>query len=129
MCRRGAIDIAEYIVPTDAKTVEGDKRLKLVVSDALRYYGITNNLANGPRANTPYGKDPLVRKAFELSIDRDALIGVVFNGLYPASAQATRRPRPITSHRSHRRRAISPRRRPCCAGQACRRRYRSSSRW
>jgi peptide/nickel transport system substrate-binding protein len=84
----GAIDIAEYIAPTDAKTVASDPKLKLVISDALGYHGITNNLANGPQANTPYGKDPRVRKAFELAIDRSALINVVFNGLYPASAQA-----------------------------------------
>jgi len=58
------------------------------VSDALGYPGITNNIAHGPEANSPYGKDPRVRKAFELSIDRTALINVVFNGLYPASAQA-----------------------------------------
>ena len=75
-------------MPTDAKAVQWDCQLKLVVSDALGYHGITNNLANGPQANRPYGKDPRVRKAFELSIDRTALINVVFNGLYPASAQA-----------------------------------------
>ena len=86
--KSGTIDISEYIVPTDAKAVQSDPKLKLVVSDALGYHGITNNLANGPQANTPYGKDPRVRKAFELSIDRTALINVVFNGLYPASAQA-----------------------------------------
>lgn len=86
--KAGAIDISEYVVPTDAKAVQSDPKLKLVVSDALGYHGITNNTGNGPRANTPYGKDPRVRKAFELSIDRTALINVVFNGLYPASAQA-----------------------------------------
>jgi peptide/nickel transport system substrate-binding protein len=84
----GTIDISEYIGPTDAKTVENDKRLKLVVSDALGYHGITNNLMNGKRADTAYGRDARVRKAFELAIDRGALISVVFNGLYPASAQA-----------------------------------------
>jgi peptide/nickel transport system substrate-binding protein len=84
----GAIDIVEYVVPTDAKTVESDKRLKLVVSDALGYHGITNNLANGPRANTVYARDPRVRKAFELSIDRTALINVVYNGLYLPTVQA-----------------------------------------
>ncbi len=68
--------------------MEADPKLKLVVSDALGYHGITDNLANGPHANTPYGRDARVRKAFELAIDRTALIGVVFNGLYPASAQA-----------------------------------------
>jgi peptide/nickel transport system substrate-binding protein len=84
----GAIDISENIAPTDTKAVANDKRLKLVVSDALGYHGITNNLANGKRADTPYGRDARVRKAFELAIDRGALITVVFNGLYPASAQA-----------------------------------------
>ena len=64
----GAIDIVEYIVPTDVKTVASDPKLKLVISDALGYHRITNNLANGPQANTPYGKDPRVRKAFELAI-------------------------------------------------------------
>jgi peptide/nickel transport system substrate-binding protein len=84
----GAIDISEYIVPTDAAAVQSDPRLKLVVSDALGYHGITNNLGNGPNANTPYEKDPRVRKAFELSIDRNALISVVYNGIFPAAAQA-----------------------------------------
>ncbi len=55
---------------------------KLVVSDALGYSGITNNLDNGPRANTPYGKNALVRQAFDAAIDRAALVNVVFNGMY-----------------------------------------------
>jgi peptide/nickel transport system substrate-binding protein len=86
--KAGAIDMVEYIVPTDAKAVQSDPKLKLVVSDALGYHGITANVANGPAANTPYGKDPRVRKAFELSIDRAALVNVVFNGLYPPAVQA-----------------------------------------
>jgi peptide/nickel transport system substrate-binding protein len=86
--KAGAIDISEYIVPTDAESIRTDPKLKLVVSDALGYYGITNNLANGPAASTPYAKDPRVRKAFELSIDRTALLSVVYNGMFPASAQS-----------------------------------------
>jgi peptide/nickel transport system substrate-binding protein len=86
--KAGALDMVEYIVPTDAKAVQADPKLKLVVSDALGYHGLTNNVANGPAANTPYGKDPRVRKAFELSIDRNALLNVVYNGLFPASAQS-----------------------------------------
>jgi peptide/nickel transport system substrate-binding protein len=86
--KAGALDMVEYIVPTDAKAVQSDPKLKLVVSDALGYHGLTNNVTNGPAANTPYGKDPRVRKAFELSIDRKALLNVVYNGLFPASAQA-----------------------------------------
>jgi peptide/nickel transport system substrate-binding protein len=117
----GAIDIAEYIVPTDAKTVQANPRLKLVVSDALGYHGITNNLANGPSANTPYGKDPRVRKAFELSIDRAALIDVVYNGLYPASAQAIPPTSPFHAASLHRRHATLPRRRHSCVKRVWRR--------
>ena len=38
------------------------------------------NLANGPKADTPFAKDARVRRAFELSLDRDAINQVVFNG-------------------------------------------------
>jgi peptide/nickel transport system substrate-binding protein len=95
--KAGAIDISEYIVPTDAKAVEADPKLKLVVSDALGYHGITNNIANGPRASTPYAKDPRVRKAFELSIDRTALLNVVYNGMFPAAAQSVSQASPFYS--------------------------------
>ena len=36
--------------------------------------------ANGAKADNPLGKDARVRQAFELSIDREALNQVVFNG-------------------------------------------------
>ena len=48
--KAGTIDLAEYVAPNDAAAVKADPKLKLVVSDALGYFGITNNLANGPRA-------------------------------------------------------------------------------
>jgi peptide/nickel transport system substrate-binding protein len=38
------------------------------------------NLKNGPKADTPFANDARVRRAFELSIDRDAINQVVFNG-------------------------------------------------
>ncbi|HET6194618.1 MAG TPA: ABC transporter substrate-binding protein, partial [Acetobacteraceae bacterium] len=42
---------------------------------------------NGPRSNTPYGKNPLVRQAFDAAIDRAALVSVVFNDMYAPSVQ------------------------------------------
>jgi peptide/nickel transport system substrate-binding protein len=86
--KAGAVDLAEYIVPTDAAAVKADPKLRLVVSDALGYIGVTNNLANGKRADNPYGKAALVRQAFSLAIDRDALVNVVFNGMYAPTIQA-----------------------------------------
>jgi peptide/nickel transport system substrate-binding protein len=61
--------------------------LKLVVSDALGYASINNNLDNGPRANTPYGRNPLVRQAFDAALDRAAMVNVVFNDMYAPSVQ------------------------------------------
>ena len=80
--KAGTVDITEYVAPTDVAAVKADAKLKLVVSDALGYASITNNLDNGPRSNTPYGKNPLVRQAFDLAIDRAALVNVVFSNMY-----------------------------------------------
>jgi peptide/nickel transport system substrate-binding protein len=86
--KAGTIDLAEYVVPTDAAAVKADPKLRLVVSDALGYFSITNNLANGPRADNPYGKNALVRQALDLAIDRAALVKVVFNDMYSPGVQA-----------------------------------------
>ena len=84
----GSVDLVEFIVPTDTDAVKRDSKLRLVTYDGLGYQGITFNLANGPQAQTPIGQSALVRQAFSLSIDRDALMQVVYNGMFPAAAQA-----------------------------------------
>ncbi|MGA3397656.1 MAG: ABC transporter substrate-binding protein [Acetobacteraceae bacterium] len=86
--KAGAVDLAEYIVPTDAAAVKADPKLRLVVSDSLGYFGITNNLANGKAADNPYGRDARVRQAFSLAIDRAALVNVVFNDMNVPTMQA-----------------------------------------
>jgi peptide/nickel transport system substrate-binding protein len=93
--KAGTSDLAEYIAPTDVAAVKADTRLKLVVSDALGYSGITNNLDNGSRSNTPYGKNALVRQAFDAAIDRAALVDVVFNGMMAPSVQAVSQSSPF----------------------------------
>jgi peptide/nickel transport system substrate-binding protein len=84
----GTIDLSEQIVPTDVAAVQKDPKLRIVMSDALGYQGITLNTGHNPQANTPLGRDARVRKAFELSLDRDALNQVVYNGMYVPTAQA-----------------------------------------
>ena len=93
--KAGTSDLSEYIAPTDVAAVKTDPRLKLVVSDALGYSGITNNLDNGSRSNTPYGKNALVRQAFDAAIDRAALVDVVFNGMMAPSVQAVSQSSPF----------------------------------
>lgn len=84
----GALDMVGYIVPTDVATVEKDPKLKMAIGNGLFYTGITFNIHNGPAADNPLGKSALVRRAFELTLDRKAIIQVVYNGLYAPVAQA-----------------------------------------
>jgi peptide/nickel transport system substrate-binding protein len=85
--RSGSLDLIERFLATDIKTVRDDKRLKLVTAVELGYQGFSINLANGPKADTPLGKNPKVRKALELALDRDALNQVVFNGEFVVGNQ------------------------------------------
>src|SRR3984957_17213996 len=75
----GALDIAEYILPTDVPAVQKDPKLKIVMDDSLAYNGIAFNTGNGPAQDTTIGKNALVRQAFELGLDRSAIIQVVYN--------------------------------------------------
>lgn len=84
----GSIDLSEQIVPSDVDAVKKNAKLRIVMSDALGYQGLDINVANGPRSQTPLGQSALVRKAFELSLDRQAIVQVVYNGMYTPTAQA-----------------------------------------
>ena len=84
----GAIEMAEQILPSDAAAVRSNPKLRLVVSDYLGYQGITINLGNGPRAQKPLGQDSRVRRAFEAALDRQAMVDVVYAGLFTPSVQA-----------------------------------------
>jgi peptide/nickel transport system substrate-binding protein len=78
--RSGSLEIIERMLATDAGTVKRDSKLKLTAVTELGYQGITMNVGNGPRAKTPFGENPKVRQAFELAIDRKAIVDVVFSG-------------------------------------------------
>ncbi len=85
--RSGSLDMIERVLATDIKTVRDNPKLRLVTAVELGYQGLTINLSNGPKADTPLAKDARVRQAFELSIDRDALNQVVFNGEFVVGNQ------------------------------------------
>jgi peptide/nickel transport system substrate-binding protein len=84
----GALDIVEFILPTDVPAVQKDPKLKTAIDDSLAYTGITVNTDNGPAQDTTLGKNALVRQAFELALDREALIQVVYAGMYTPTVQA-----------------------------------------
>ena len=78
--RSGGLDLLERLNATDIKEVRNDSKLKLVAMPDLSYEGITINIANGEKAKNPLGVHAKVRRALELSLDRDAINQVVFNG-------------------------------------------------
>jgi peptide/nickel transport system substrate-binding protein len=80
--RSGQLDFIERAAATDVKSIEREKKLQLSAIVGLGYDGITINLANGDMAKNPLGQDPRVRRAFELSLDRDAINQVVFEGQF-----------------------------------------------
>lgn len=85
--RSGGLELAERILATDIKTVRDNPRLRLITAVELGYQGLTTNVGNGPAANNPLGQSAKVRQALELSIDRDALNQVVFNGEFVVGNQ------------------------------------------
>ena len=86
--KAGTLDMTE-IAPLDADSVKHDPKLSLVSVPSLGYGALTINTGHFPKAETPLGRDPRVRHAFELSLDREALSQVVYAGMYQPNAQAT----------------------------------------
>ncbi len=78
--RSGGLDMMERLLATDIKTVRDDPKLRLSKAVSIGFFALLVNVANGAKADNPLGKDPRVRQALDLSIDREALNQVVFNG-------------------------------------------------
>ncbi|MEZ5779496.1 MAG: ABC transporter substrate-binding protein [Paracoccaceae bacterium] len=85
--RSGDLDMIERVSPTDINAVEEDPNLTLVRGPSVAYDLISINVAHTDQANNPLGQDERVRKALELSIDRNALNQIVYDGLFVPSNQ------------------------------------------
>jgi peptide/nickel transport system substrate-binding protein len=83
----GAVEFGERMEPDDIRAVSRNRNLRAVPVEELGYQGITINVGNGPRANTPMGRNARVREAFELSLDRAAINQVVYEGMYTPTRQ------------------------------------------
>jgi peptide/nickel transport system substrate-binding protein len=91
--RSGDAQVLDAVAPTDVDALQADPKLSLLTSDSLGYQGITVNIGNvdgvgKPAATLPadlnskMAGDARVRQAFELSLDRDAINRVVFQGKF-----------------------------------------------
>lgn len=78
--KAGSLDIMERMLATDIADVRKDGRLRLAAQTELGYQGVEINTNNGDMAKNPFVQYPKIRQAFELSIDREAIGEVVFNG-------------------------------------------------
>lgn len=76
----GDLDMIERLAPTDAAAVKANAKLTYADVVNIGYMALYVNIANGPRADNPFGKDKRLRQAFSLSIDRDALNQIVYEG-------------------------------------------------
>src|SRR3954454_4623968 len=77
--KSGSLDMIERLLATDIKDVTSDKRLKLATATSLGYRGLTLNIGKD-KTKGALSQSAKVRQALELSIDREALNQVVFNG-------------------------------------------------
>jgi peptide/nickel transport system substrate-binding protein len=79
--KSGQLDFIERMAPSDVPAMKGDSRFKVAKIVEIGYQGIDINLAKSDVAQkNPLGKDPRVREAFELSLDRDAIVQVAMDG-------------------------------------------------
>lgn len=101
--RSGDIQVGDQMTPVDVQSALTEPKLQLFNSPSLGYQGIGLNVGNakglgqppGP-VDSPFQRDVRIREAFELSLDRQLINKVVFQGMYepacgpiaPASAIA-----------------------------------------
>ncbi len=77
--KSGGLDLIERLLATDIPAVKSDPNLKLSTAIELGYQGLTLNVGKD-KAKGPLSQSDKVRQALDLSIDRDAINQVVFNG-------------------------------------------------
>src|SRR3954464_6777535 len=82
----GGLDLIERLLATDIKEVRADTKLKLSSALELGYFGLTINIAKD-KAKGPLSQSAKVRQALDLSIDREAITQVVFNGEFTPGNQ------------------------------------------
>jgi peptide/nickel transport system substrate-binding protein len=82
------VEMIERVAATDVKQIRQNPQLRLADVTSLGYTTWIINVNNGPNANGPLAKNPKVREALELAIDRNVISQVVFEGQSVPSNQA-----------------------------------------
>jgi peptide/nickel transport system substrate-binding protein len=79
--KSGQLDFIERLAASDVPAVKSDARFKISKITEIGYQSITINVGKSELAQkNPLGRDPRVREAFELALDRDGIVQVVMEG-------------------------------------------------
>ncbi|MBK8739396.1 MAG: ABC transporter substrate-binding protein [Betaproteobacteria bacterium] len=79
--KSGQLDFIERMGTSDVAALKSDSRFKMQKIVELGYQGITINIGKSDFAQkNPLGRDPRVREAFELSLDREGIVNVAMDG-------------------------------------------------
>jgi peptide/nickel transport system substrate-binding protein len=79
--KSGQLDFIERLAPSDIPGLKTDSRFKISRVTEIGYQGITINTGKSDLAQkNPLGKDPRVREAFELALDREGIVQVAMDG-------------------------------------------------
>src|SRR4029077_5627734 len=79
--RSGQLDFIERLARNDVAGLKSDTRYRVARIVEIGYQGITINTGKSEMAQkNPLGKDARVREAFELSLDRNAIVQVAMEG-------------------------------------------------
>jgi peptide/nickel transport system substrate-binding protein len=79
--KSGQLDFIERVGTSDIAALKTDNRFKISRITEIGYQGITINVGKSDLAQkNPLGRDPRVREAFELALDRDGIAQVAMDG-------------------------------------------------
>jgi peptide/nickel transport system substrate-binding protein len=79
--KSGQLDFIERVGTSDVPALKTDNRFKISRITEIGYQGITINVGKSDLAQkNPLGKDPRVREAFELALDREGIVQVAMDG-------------------------------------------------
>lgn len=115
--RSGDIQVADTISPQDVDALIKDPSLRVLQSGSLGYQGIYLNTGNVDGVgkptkpiDTPIAKDPRIRQAFSLSVDRQTLADTVFNNWFEPACSPIAPQTPYASPASNACPAFDPQR-------------------
>jgi peptide/nickel transport system substrate-binding protein len=79
--KSGQLDFIERVGTSDVPALKSDARFGISRITEIGYQGITINVGKSELAQkNPLGRDPRVREAFELALDRDGIAQVAMDG-------------------------------------------------